>query len=208
MNPVQGPNPYSFIEDVDENTTVEQFQSECKLYPNYTLTDCSESGWTVLGSASIKGNLRLVSFILDQTLDRPIVNKEFSAFGWTPLFCASLCEDKTNATQIAIRLLNAGSTPNKATISDCEEDLPANVMPLWAAAKINNPLLINLLLNRGAEEKSIVPYDEDQRNAIFSAKVINIAFKVACNKNPDNIFSSLPVEIIRECLQKLIDLKA
>ncbi len=127
------------------------FDQFVRMFPGYSFSHGGNCGWTALGTAAYNGNPQLVRHIAGKGREK-ILNLG-NKFGWTPLFCASLCTDVGCGYRAAQVLVELGADINLATSEECDGciSVPAEATPLWAAVeKTKNVALIKLLLKNKA----------------------------------------------------------
>lgn len=129
----------------------EDFDQLVRMFPGYSFSQGGNCGWNALGIAAYEGNSELVGHIAKKAKEE-ILNMG-NDFGWTPLFCASLCTDVDCGYRAAQVLIDRGADINLATSQECDGCIsaPSEATPLWAAVeKTKNVALIKLLLKNGA----------------------------------------------------------
>ncbi|MBA3237940.1 MAG: ankyrin repeat domain-containing protein [Parachlamydiaceae bacterium] len=192
---------YEFIENINCDTTVLDFENDMKKNPSYGFSDISPNGFIALGNAAVQGNIEVVKYILSKAIDSSkLVNQQFSDYGWTPLFCAAMCNSHQKALNIAIELIKLGAKVNTQTTKDCDDEYPAGITPVWAAAKNDNRLMVSLLFNRRASEMITVQHSDEQRKSITEGRHISDLLSFwTCSKAP------LPKDVLKIILTFMLN---
>lgn len=193
----------NFIVGITKDTDPSEFDKFCQTHTDYKLADGGYMGWNALGIAAYRGNVKLIHHIM-QIGQKELLNIGCGKFGWTPLYCAVNCLEKSIAPVVTLELLRWGANINIATCLGFKE-YPSETTPLWAAAcKTECLKTMKLLVLYGAQAADIPEISSKARQLIENAKrsidismsLWNLLYLGSIDK--ESILSKLPIELIKK----------
>jgi hypothetical protein len=143
------------LKDINEKTTVQEFDKLLARHPKYKIEYCGLSVYThALSRAAAIGNTNLVYHIVKNLNGQHLLNLGSGRDeGWTPLYFAGNCSNPKRGYKASKMLLALGADPNIAStpLSLSSSFFPGHSTPLYIAAeKTKNLPLVKLLLLHGA----------------------------------------------------------
>ena len=102
---------------INSKTTPEEFEAFRANYPKFQIHYGGRCGWNVFCSSARRGNAKLLAYLLETygTMFANVGNE----FGWTPIFCATTCEDEDAAIECINVLLQFSADPTIQTSMSC-----------------------------------------------------------------------------------------
>ena len=127
------------ISDGEGTPTPEKMKKSMKLVGGgqqvFQLHWGGRCGWTVMGTAAAKNNVRLIQFFYDHregefNVDGVDILNQGNEFGWTPLFCAVAIEPNLEAVLLLLKL---GADRTLKTTTWCGSSENGNTDPNMTA---------------------------------------------------------------------------
>lgn len=166
-------------DEVNKNVFLnpQTFDEVVNRVAGYRFENGGKDGWNALGSASAKGNVKVVRYILTQGDPKKLVNLG-NRFGCTPLYCAfDQIKDTRILLRVAKELIQNGADVNVA-VSSSSASFKAGDTPLTVAAeKLRNIELVKFLIRNGASTE--VNLSENARKLVEKA-----VHELQTNKKP------------------------